>query len=379
MNGKPSTRARSAAKPAKAASTKTPAKKELSLNEKQVLVGDYPKILDLRKYTFENKTFLHLSEEFELAEAEGRPPQPNISVSGSDSVEVIHFPGYGYDYAVVEHLPNLKELHVHEGEWGGGGPTWLICQNLPRLEKIVIDGTDVRWLQLENVAVLNSIDVSGCEKLDYFSIKSAPKLKVINVDGCIKLRKVLDLNPAAQRRLGIARQIKAVQKSSRRDQKIYDNMTITDIDMVLANINYGAKLATRKGLFPENEFCYGREDDPKFKSFSFELLRPLEYVYTGGTGETYAYDFLCHDYSRSGHGISSSEGNSNQEDCLDRALHYMINLGLALPSIDELKQKRRKTSSINGFEKIYTKMSVLVLDFLNQLIAEEKGRSRRPK
>ena len=122
-------------------------------------------------------------------------------------------------------------------------------------------------------------------------------------------------------------------------------------------------------------FCYGRENDPDFRSFSFNLLQPLEHVYTGGTGETYAYDFLCHDYSRHGYGVSSSKGYSNQEDCLDSALHHMIDIGLDLPSIDELRKKCQRASSINGFQKIYKKLSVQILDFLNQLIAEENSRS----
>ena len=293
--------------------------KKLSLNAKQVLVGCYPRVLDLRKYTFETEIFSHLHKEFELAYKEGRPPQPNISVSGSDSVEVIHFPGYGYDYAVIENLPKLKELHVHQGEWGGGGPTWLICQNLPHLERIVIKGAGVRWLQLENVPALNLIDASGCEKLEYFSITRAPKLTTINLDGCRKLTKILDLSPVAQKRLGVAKQIAAVQQSSRRDLTIYGDMTFTDIDMVLANINLGTKLARRKGLYRSDEFDES-EKNTDFDQFEYCLLRPLEHVYTGGTGELYCYEFMEANES----GVFSSQGNHTPEDCLREALHHVV-------------------------------------------------------
>lgn len=293
--------------------------KKLSLNAKQILVGHYPKVLDLRKYTFETEIFMHLQKEFDLAAKEGRPPQPNISISGSDSVEVIHFPGYGYDYAVIESLPNLKELHFYEGQWGGGGPIWLICQNLPRLERIVAKGAGMRWLELENLPGLNSIDASGCDKLDYFSITKAPKIEIINLGGCRKLSKILGLGPTAQKRLGIAKQIAAVQHSSRRDLKIYDDMTITDIEMVLANINRGAKLAERRGPYRPSgadEF----KDESDCEQYEFNLLRPLEYVYTGGTGESYCHEFMVKDES----GIVSSQGNHTPEDCLREALHHVV-------------------------------------------------------
>lgn len=359
---------------------------KLSLNSKQVLVGDYPKILDLRKYTFEPKIFLHLSDEFNKAAKEGRPPQPNICIANNNCVETVYFPcdEIGYDYAVFSNLPNLKELYIcrkDEHSIWSGELKWLICKNLPNLRKIAIEG-DVRWLELEDIPSLEIVDVSKCNSLDYFSIKNAHALKRVNVKSCKKLREISDLSEEFKNKLGITKQIQKTQEKSKRDGKIYKNMTFTDIDYLLENINLGAKLATRRGLFPMDEFdrtntgfCYGRESDPDFRSFSFDLLQPLAHVYTGGTGVIYVYDFLCHDYSRHGYGICSSEGYSSQENCLDSALHCMIDRGLDLPSIDELRKKCRRASSINGFQKIYKKLSVQVLDFLNQLIAEENSRS----
>lgn len=302
-----------APKPKTVASTQARTVK-LSLNAKQVLVGDYPAILDLRKYTFETEIFTHSYKEFNLAYKEGRPPQPNISISGSSSVEVLHLPGDAYDYAVVENLPNLKELHVHQGGWAGGGLTWLICQNLPRLERIVAKGACVKWLELENLPRLNSIDASGCDKLDYFSITKAPKIEVIKLDGCKKLSKIVGLGPTAQNRLGISKQIAAVQQSSRRDLKIYDDMTITDIEMVLTNINRGAKLAERRGPYRPSSHDV-LKDESDCDQFGFNLLRPLEYVQTGNTGESYCYEFTEGDE----HGVSSL-GHHTPEDCLREAL-----------------------------------------------------------
>lgn len=340
------------------------------LNDKQMLVGKYPKILDLRKYAFKTKNFGHSSDEFKKAAEEGRPPQPNICISGNDSVETIYFPldQAGYDYAVVANLPNLKELHVcrkDESRHRRGELLWLICQNLPELKTITIEG-DVRWLQLEDMPCLENIDVGKCKNLDYFSIKNAPALKKVNVKNCKKLRAIADLPTEIQSSLGITKQIQKTQEKSKNNGKIYKNMTFTDVDTVLANINYGAKLATRNRLFPKDHktdpgFCYGRENDPEFKSFSFNLLRPLESVYTGGTGETYAYEFLRHDYHNGQYGIGLSISNSTQEDCLDYALSWIADLGLAIPG------RRWRVPSKQ------------VLDFLNQLIAKENNRSPRPK
>lgn len=306
-----------ATKPPEMASGQAPAVK-LSLNTKQVLVGDYPRVLDLRKYTFETEMFTNSWKELDLAYKEGRPPQPNISVSGNSSVEVLHLPDDAYDYVVVQNLPNLKPLYIHRGPCKGANPTWLICKDLPRLERIVAKGAGMRWLELENLSGLISIDASGCDKLDYFSITKAPRIEIINLDGCRKLSKVLGLGPTAQKRLGIAKQIAAVQHSSRRDMKIYDDMAITDIEMVLANINRGAKLAERR--CPYMPSCADEfKDKSDCEQYEFNLLRPLEYVQTGGTGESYCYEFIFGDES----GITN-QGNHTPEDCLREALRHVV-------------------------------------------------------
>lgn len=333
------------------------------LNDKQVLVGDYPQTLDLRKYAFDTEIFIHFSDEFEKAAKEGRPPQPNIYISNNDSVETIYFPfdQAGYDYAVVANLPNLRELYIcrkDETRLWTGELKWLICQHLPNLRKITIEG-DIRWLQLEDMPSLETIDVSKCKDLDYFSIKNAPAIKNVNVKNCKKLRVIADLPLETQSNLGITKQVQKTQGKSKRNGQIYKNMTFTDIDTVLANINHGIKLATRAGLFYKGEvgskesgFCYGRENDPEFKNFSFRLLRPLEAVYTGGTGETYAYELLSHDYFDGQYGICSGTGNSTQEDCLDYALHSIDMAEWPIPRSRNLSSKQ-------------------ILAFLNQLIAEE--------
>lgn len=357
-----------AAKPAKVVSQKKPTKSELSLNDDQVLVGEYPKILDLREFRLETKCYGHLPEEFKLAGKEERLPQPNISISNNSNVEIINFPtNENYSYAVIENLPNLTELHIckkkgyyysHKGENIFMSPwkdtlQWVICRNLPQLQILTVEG-DIRWLQLDNMPSLKKINARGCKQLDLFSISRTPNLESIDVVNCAKLRSIEDMSAATQDRLNVTKQIVQTQAKSKKDLQIYKNMTFTDVDMVLAHINLAAKVATRKGLFTheddqDSDFCYGREDDPKFKSFSFNLLRPLEAVWTDGTGETFAYDLLKHDYLNGKYGVVASDGCSSQEDCLEEALSWVNAIGLD----DRYSQKE-------------------VLRYLNQVVSKEE-------
>ena len=341
----------------------------LRLNDAQILCGAYPKILDLRRHELNTKIFMHLSSEFEAAQREGRLPQPNICISDSDIVETLCIPSddSGIQYAVVENMPNLKEIYVSRGSNWNGTLYWLICRNLPSLEMIAVADGDLRWLQIEGMPSLTSIDVGNCQKLDYFSVRKAPKIQKIDIRKCKKLRRIDGLTPKALERLGIANQISAIQAKSKRNLKIYKGMTFTDLDLVLSNINIGTKEATRRCLLGDldeselkSDFCYGRENDRKFDPFSYKLLRPLEWVYTGGTGELYPYEFNAHDFINGRYGIVSSEGDFEPEGCLEEALSYVDNFRIYVPKVHEASDKT-------------------TLEFLNKLAAEASIERRRRK
>ena len=335
-------------------------KKSLTKEAKPALVEDDPTLLDLRQSKLDGTIHLHMPQEFELAEKEGRPPLANICLSDNADVETIILPAnnIGWDYCVIRDMPNLRELHVkripaqvleHGGKKYRMGIEddelkWLVLKDLPKLEKVTVEGSIV-WLQVENLPSLKVIDVQGCEKLDYFSVLKAPKLEVVNAANCKKLRAVVGLTNQRQEKLGITAQILETQSKSMRDGKIYKNMTFTDVDHVLWTINYGVKIASLKGLFSEENSCFGREDDPDFNNFSFNVLRPLEHVYTGGTGETYAYVLWTDDYL-------GSVGNSSQELCLDYALNDLSSMDLDIPG------KRNPTNQ-------------QILAFLNKLVEKE--------
>lgn len=307
----------------------------IKLGKNEVLKGPYPKNMDVRDMKIYTEIFLHMPDVFKNAAVEGRPPQPNIYIANDKVLEVLHFPSdaIGISYAVIENLPNLREIHVGpaEGDKSTGWDCldWLILQNLPSLQSITVRGR-LRWLDIHSAGNLKTVDVANAKSLDHFSISGAPALDSVMIKGCVKLRVIDGITDAENAKLSINQQIKKNQSSSKLDGVLYPNMTYTDIDNVLQIINQGVKQATRAGNL-DGDFCYGQEDNAEFNSFSFSLLRPLEHVYTGGTGETYAYESIGHDYSKKfGIGIVSSTGCSTQEGCLEYSLNS-ADLGLDIP------------------------------------------------
>ena len=282
------------------------------------LIGPYPRVLDLRNYSCPGP------DDYQVE-------QPDVIISNDEGLEALFFPcnEVWYNFAVIENLPNLVEINILGKEFSFGKTLqWLICKNLPKLKKIKVD-SDLVWLELVNVNSLQHIDVSKSPKLDYFLVEGAQNIKNISMNKCVKLRDIIGLSLDEKDRLGVASAITEMQGKSRQDGEIYKNMTYTDVEYVMNSINEGIKASARKGFYPFGDDplrgpCSGREYDPLFRKHGFRLLRPLESVYTGGTGETYAYEPLVHcfwwDDIRMD--ILQSTGNSSQEDCLDYMLHW---------------------------------------------------------
>ena len=303
------------------------AAQKLRLDKRQVLNGPYSEILDLRKHRFETKTGQQHRYERSLEPDGTAHSQPDIRISGSDTVEVLYFPSdtVSFNYAVIEDLPNLRELHVISIDHSFFFELkWLVCRNLPRLQRVTVSG-GINWLQLEGTPSLTSIDAGACEKLDYFSIEPTSKLKHINIAKCRKLRDIIGLKATIKKKLNVVGQIEICQKESRRDYVIYKNMTYTDVDMVLSNLDKGAKEATRQGLFrKEGEddlgFCEGLENDGQFKCFVIKPLPHNEAIYSGG--DIFSYSLLKPYNYQNEH--QSVEGFSSPEQCLDEALEFII-------------------------------------------------------
>lgn len=300
--------------PAKSLVSKPPGIGRLVLDRRNRLIGEIPPTMDLREITLMHKGEIRITE--------------------SDTVETIHLPDGEFSYVALADLPNLKEIHVH-----GIGPTWLDCQGLPKLQTLVIKG-GTRWLNVDRVGKLTDVDVGKCEHLGFLSIQHAPKLNRVNVEQCRLLPSVQGMSTEDQVRLGLTTQIEAIQATSKRDTCAYPNMTFTDIELVLLNIGRGESIL--KTLFP-----YGDEeiDAPSpSKTYSYRLLRPVESVYTGGTGESYCYAFEVTTQETKGRKLITNVigelGIHEPEDAIDEAIRWLTSrLGLArdmLPSEDQL-------------------------------------------
>ena len=303
------------------AQSKTKAK-QLRLNSRSLLVGDYPAKLDLVEHDLDPEILMHMGAEFVKARKQGRLPRPNVLIANNATVEIIDLttPSFTCEYVALQNLPNLRELYVPAGT----SLQWLVCVDLPKLKKIEVK-SDICWLQLEDMPSLEKVDVKDCARLDHFSIKNAPLLRTVNVSSCKKLKSIRDMDLATQKSLGVKRQIKKCQQESRKDGVIYEGMTHTDIDIVLQSINEGYKIAVAKGMVEEYADDPPRADE--IPQFGFSLMRPLEWVYTGGTGELYTYDAQeiqddC---------VLSSMGQHTQEECLKEALTNVVSRGLRLP------------------------------------------------
>lgn len=242
--------------------SKTEKASSFVLNRKSELIGDMPSVLDMRDSKLKHKGEIRITED--------------------DFVEFIHLPSDEFSNVVIADLPNLKEIHAH-----GLGPTWMECQNLPNLKTLVIDG-GTRWLSVEQAGVLSGIDVGKCEQLGYLSIQHAPMLSSVNIEECRLLPHVQGLSTEEQDRLGIIRQIEAVQAGSKRDGSVYTRMTVTDIQLVLGNIQKAEGLLKKQFPMDGEEVDAPNASSPRY---SYRLLKPGEKVYTGGTGESYVYAF----------------------------------------------------------------------------------------
>lgn len=315
------------------------------------LKGPYPKYLSLVDADFPTNIHIHTYKVFKDCQERGIPVPANLRIASDIHIEHLTVPNdaIGVDYIIVENLPNLRTLVVGQnlGQSSLGELQWLVLRNLPRLVSVKVIGP-IRWLEIDSSESLESVCLSQCPNLDYLAISGCRRLSDLQIDGCLKLRKVLRIGLTRQKRLRLKEQIKANQDKSRLDGSIYKNMTFTDLDIAKRIINSGVKIATRMGKLPE-DFCYGQESNRKFRSFSYELLRPLEQVYTGGTGETYAYTSLCHDYyEHQGVGIWNAMGYRTPEDCLEGFLSTAVQLGLQSP-----KQSRRGRSDSLAQSRMY--------------------------
>lgn len=278
------------------------------------LIGPYPIKMDLCGERFPN---LSMHQE------------PKLVIEGDGDVRQIRMPCdvIGVDYLVIRDLPVLDELILEEGKKSKMGVQWLELSGIPSLSTVSIRGP-IRSLKISGAKVLASLDLSGCPDLDFVAVDGACPDVEINVRGCLKLRGIQGLSVEIVNASRLCEQINENQRRSRLDCQIYESMTYTDIDLVYEVINEGVKALSRSDALREfHESLLGCYDlhacDPQFRPYLYRILEPLEPVYTGGTGEIYAYEVSELTFCAESLEVTEEygQGISSLERCLSQMLH----------------------------------------------------------
>lgn len=251
-----------------------------------------------------------------------------LTIEGDGNVRQIKIPCdvVGVDYLVIRNLPALESLTLEAGRRSNIGVQWLDLRGVPSLSKVRIKGP-IRSLKISGANALAALDLSGCPDLDFVAFNDVSQNVEINVCGCLKLRGIEGVVFEGLEASRVCEQIDENQKRSRRDRQIYKSMTYTDIDFVYEVINEGLKALSRSDALGEfHESLLGYYDlhacDPQFRPYLYRILEPLESVYTGGTGETYAYEVSEKTFDVKSFEISEENGTgvSSLEDCLSHML-----------------------------------------------------------
>lgn len=275
-------------------------------------------VLDLRNRDIDTQVCLHMPNEYKRAAKSGRLPKPNLAISNNNQVTHLIIPSDEprLEYIAVENLSNLNSIVVKKSPNSkiitkngeivrfASSPSvlrWLICRNLPKLRSIVVEG-GLYWFEIENAPSLEEIDVHKSSSLDYFSIRQCASLQRVDLLGCKKLRKIVNLPEAQYSALRISEQIAANQNQSKRNCRIYREMTYTDIDCLLEKIDAFISDANDRQWLTD------------YQDLSIRLGRPLEGFYSGGSGETCPY------------ALGADEiGYESMESCLSQVLDLLAN------------------------------------------------------
>lgn len=284
---------------------------EVKFDSQRRLLGPYPKSIDLAELPMPEMDFANPSK---------------IVIENDENLEELTILGdmTGVAFAEIESLSALKTLRVSCAAKKPYFQTlqWINLQDLGALNKIVVQG-GVKALNISNAPMLKELDVSGCPSLELLSVEGDTSLTLIKLEGCVKLRAVHGLAAGSFAALQASTQITANQVGTSESNGLYENMTFTDVDKILDLINRGLKQASLKGMLPDwsgETGLYGDSaSDPNFMPLGYRLLAPLEEVYTGGTGETYAFSATLR-YGDLDDSVVDEVGNLSVEKCIEYLL-----------------------------------------------------------
>ena len=290
------------------------------LNAERKLMGPLPEVVDLCDGRFPTLNFDQM---------------PMLVIADDTNVRSLRLPAdvIGVSLLIIRNLPALQEVSlIGDSDRSFDSFQWIDISEVPALRRVSLAGRVVS-LNISGSPLLEHLNVGACSDLVKVTLADCPSELRVNVRGCLKLRAINDVSGDQFIIEGLEEQIADNQTKSRNDGVVYDKMTYTDIDQVQSIINDGLKAISRSGrLHKEAETSLlGRFDlgacEPWFEPLGYRLLAPLEPVYTGGTGETYAYVFVEREikFERDEFHVSEDEGagNSSPENCLRYMLHWI--------------------------------------------------------
>ncbi len=332
--------------------------KKLKLDKKQVLTGEFPKNLDLGDLQLDFEIFLHQPEVFSRAAKKGLAPQANLTISNNSAIETLRIgcDDLGMSYVLIENCANLKSIEVYlkSPRSDSAEPKWLICKDLPKLESFVAAGS-LLSLQIEAAPSLKTVRVGQCPKLGVLSLIGSSVLKELDINGCKKLPWVQGLTEEQEAQLHVESKVDANCTSQVDPLFPFKDLNFRQVNEVLEVIN--------KGLM--NDFECGRpnqyDEDPSIQQYAIQLLRPLEYTDTGGTGEQYAYELVTESGAVVGDLSGSARGEHSPEDCLNSALQSATNF-IIIDGVDDQSE-----AVVFDYLKKYGKQNVLAPEIHNEV------------
>lgn len=308
--------------------------RKLKLDKKQVLTGEFPKDLDLGYLQLDFQVFSHLPEVFGKAAKKGLAPQANLAIADNSAIETLRIgcDDVGMSYVLIENCANLKSIEVYlkSPRSDSTEPKWLICKDLPKLESFVAAGS-LLSLQIEAAPSLKTVRVGQCEKLELLSLIGSSVLKELDINGCRKLPWVQGLTEEQEAQLYVESKVDANCTNQVDPAFPFKELNFRQVNEVLEVINKGLMTDFERGR--PNQY----DEDPSIQQYSIQLLRPLEYTNTEGSGEQYAYELVTETGCDADDLCGSARGEHSPEDCLNSALRSVKDF-ITIDGVDDLTE-----------------------------------------
>ncbi len=232
-------------------------------------------------------------------------------------------------------------------------PKWLICKDLPKLDSFVAAGS-LLSLEIEAAPSLKMVRVGGCAKLGRLSLDGTPSLEQLDINGCNKLPWVQGLTEKQEVQLAVESQVDANCSKPVEPTFPFNGLNFRQVNEVLEVINKGLMTDFERGR--PNQY----DEDPSIQQYAIQLLRPLEYTNTGGSGELYAYELVKECGVVAGDLSGSARGEHSPEDCLNSALRSVQDF--IIIDVDDQSE-----SVVFDYLKKYGKEKVIAPGVLNEV------------